>query len=194
MKSPSKIKAGALQFVLFIGAIVAILLLSFVLISYTHTYFDKKTDITVAVIQRSDFGLRYAFQKGMKANSVLDVSSEENPEISTLVEKEYWGLFEKYTSKAKHKNTIFTKTALAGNSVKNGIPALYLADRQRPLIIAGTAKITGDAYLPSQGIRMGNISGNSYRHSRLVYGNRKQSKSKIPLMDVEVKRHLTELF
>ncbi len=194
MKSPAKIKAGALQFVLFIGAIVAILLMSFVLISYTHTYFDKKTDITVAVIRQSDFGLRYAFQKGMKANSVLDVRSEEDLGITTLVEKEYWGLFEKYTSTAKHKNTVFTKIALAGNSVKNGIPALYLTDRQRPLIIAGNAKITGDAYLPSQGIRMGNISGNSYRYSRLVHGNQKQSNSKIPVVDVEVKRHLADLY
>lgn len=193
MKSPAKIKAGALQFVLFIGAIVAILLMSFVLISYTHTYFDKKTDIVVAVIQRSDFGLRYAFKKGMKANSVLEVSSEENLGITTLVEKEYWGLFEKYTSTAKHKNTVFTKTALAGNSTKNGIPALYLTDRQRPLIITGNAKINGDAYLPAQGIRMGNISGNSYRYSRLVHGNQNQSNSKIPAVDLEVKRHLTEL-
>ncbi|WP_373518423.1 hypothetical protein [Pricia sp.] len=193
MKCPKKIRAGALQFVLFIGAVVAILLMGFVLISHSHTFFGKRTDITVSVIQRADFGLRYAFQKGMEDSSVLEVPLEEKFGIETRVEKEHWGLFEKYTSKAQHKNTEFTKTALVGNGTGNGSPALYLTDRQRPLIIAGSAKITGDAYLPSQGIRMGNISGNSYRYGRLLHGDRKESGPEIPEMAAETKRGITDL-
>ena len=49
-----KIKGGALQFVLFVGTIVAVLLMSFVLISHSHTLFKKKTDITIALIQAAD--------------------------------------------------------------------------------------------------------------------------------------------
>ena len=56
MKAPIKIRAGALQFVLFIGAIIAILLFAFVLISYTHSFFGKKTDLMVDVIQGTEYG------------------------------------------------------------------------------------------------------------------------------------------
>lgn len=194
MKRPAKIKAGALQFVLFIGAIVAVLLMSFVLISYTHTFFGKKTNLTVAVIQQADFGLRYALQNDLREGHVLEIPSEEHPRISTSVRKEYWGLFEKYTATAEHRKIVFTKTALVANGIKKGLPAIYLTDRQRPLIIAGNAKITGDAYLPAQGIRMGNISGNSYRSDRLVYGRENVSSSVIPKLNEANLAHLGGFF
>ncbi|WP_425237703.1 hypothetical protein [Ulvibacterium sp.] len=185
MKAPAKIKAGALQFVLFIGAIIAILLFSFVLISYTHSFFGKKTDLTVDIIQETEYGLQYAYQRNMGVGEILQVPTNRDTDISITVQKTYWGIFEKYVSIAEQGKQSFSKLALSGNRYPDGLPALYLRDKQRPLIIAGNSKITGDAYLPQQGIRMGNISGNSYRHSRLVHGRERQSKTTMPKLAEE---------
>ncbi len=185
MKPPAKIKAGALQFVLFIGAIIAILLFSFVLISYTHSLFGKKTDLTVDIIQKAEYGLQYAYQRNMRVGELFQIPSNGDTGIAITVKKEYWGIFEKYTSLAEQGKLSFSKLALCGNRYAEGPPALYLRDKQRPLIIAGNSKITGDAYLPQQGIRMGNISGNSYHHSRLVHGRKRHSKTTMPKLAEE---------
>lgn len=193
MKWPVKIKAGALQFVLFIGVVIAILLLAFLLITHTHSFFSKKTDLTVEIIQEADFGLKYAFQKQILPGSSITVNSSLNNSISITVEKEFWGVFEKYRSEASYKKVKFSKIALVGMNTLDGLPSLYLTDKQRPLIVAGNAKITGSAFLPQQGIRMGNISGNSYRHSRLVYGRELNSSTAIPKLSKQLTQQLNTL-
>ncbi len=190
MKWSRKIKAGALQFVLFIGAIIAILLLSFLLITYTHSFFDKKTDVMVNIIQETDFGLHYAFQKGMPSGSFIEINAQSDEEIVVTVTKDFWGIFERYTSKAKFKKLIYSKIALIAENSPEGVRALTLKDNQRPLIVAGSTKITGDVLIPQQGIRMGNIAGNSYQHSRLVYGRSQTSSAVLPKLNDEVVRNL----
>ena len=51
MKRLKKIKAGALQFVLFIGALIAVLLFSFLLLSHLQNLFGKKTAVSISVIR-----------------------------------------------------------------------------------------------------------------------------------------------
>lgn len=190
MKWSRKIKAGALQFVLFIGAIIAILLLTFLLITHTHSFFDKKTDILVDIIQEADFGLSYAFQKGMPTNSFIEINAQSNKEIVVTVTKDFWGIFERYRSKARFKNLTYSKIALVGGNSPKGLMALTLKDKQRPLIVAGSTKITGDVLVPQQGIRMGNIAGNSYQHGRLVYGRSQASSATLPKLNDEVIKHM----
>jgi len=193
MRFPVRIKAGALQFVLFIGALIAILLFSFVLISYTHSLFGKKTDLTVDLVQKTDYGLQYAYQKDMGVGEVLQVPTTGELGIVLTVQKKYWGIFETYFSMAEHGKLSFAKLALSGNGYMEEPPALYLRDKQRPLIIAGNSKITGNAFLPQQGIRMGNISGNSYHHSRLVHGREMPSNTLIPEVSKSVLLHIDQL-
>ena len=88
------------------------------------------------------------------------------------VEREFWGVFEKRTAIAEFKKQRFEKTAMVGGRLSKEPFSLYLKDKQRPLIIAGAAKITGDAFLPEQGIRPGNIAGHSYYHGQLLYGKK----------------------
>ncbi|MEO0525915.1 MAG: hypothetical protein AAFZ89_01745 [Bacteroidota bacterium] len=185
MKRNTNIKAGALQFVLFIGAIIAVLLLTFVLITYTHTLFHKKTDLTVSVIKQTDQGLVRSLEKGA-TTTVLSPLKEEGTAISVTVSKAYWGVFEKRMSVGTYKKTSFTKMALIGKKREEQISALYLSDQKRPLVLAGNAKITGDALLPQKGLRMGNIAGNSYGHATLLFGRQGQSGANLPKLDEEV--------
>ncbi len=175
-----RIQAGALQFVLFIGAVIAVLLLAFVLLSYTHARFGKSANRFVDTLKTADLGVTYALKSGMRPGDTLDLDMGLGKGIMVKGVKEYWGVFEKYGVVATASKHRFTKVALAGGGIGPTSPVLYLQDNERPLIIVGTAKITGNALLPKQGIRPGNISGHSYYHPQLVYGRQGTSTKTLP--------------
>lgn len=190
MTKLKKIKAGALQFVLFIGAIIAVLLMAFVMVSHSHTLFNKKTDITIAMIQATDRGMGASFDQPLEVGMTWELPERRDPlGIETSVQKDYWGLLEKREVISKKGKLKFTKIGLVGLRDENRY-ALYLEDNNRPMVIAGDAKIFGDAFLPERGIKMGNIQGFGYTKPQLVYGRRQQSSSRLPELNQEVVRQL----
>lgn len=188
-----KIQAGALQFVLFIGAVIAVLLMTFMLLSFTHTQFDKKTDILITVIKSADFGLENSLNKPIALNSSIEISNENDIPIEIIVKRELWGVFEKRTVTSSHGNTKYVKTALVGGKDRMEMSALYVNDHQRPVIVAGNSRITGDAFLPEQGLKMGGIFGNTYNQSELLYGRKKLSDSVLPKLSRELESQITQL-
>lgn len=193
MPKIKKIKAGALQFVLFIGTVIAMLLMTFVLLHQTHSLFDKKTSRTVEVIKNADFGLQYAMQQEMSINDSIQLNLQLDDDIQVTTIKSYWGIFEKYSTVSQFRKTQFRKTALVGGGVEHDFPALYLKDNNRPMIIAGKSKITGNTYLPKQGIRPGTIGGRFYQFASPVYGNLKNSSATLPTLNPMLKNHLKRL-
>lgn len=193
MKAVPKIKAGALQFVLFIGAVIAVLLMAFILLSYTHAHFDKKTDVVIDLIKSADFGIETSLRKRIPLNNSIHIPYLNDADVEIVVKRDLWGIFEKRTVTAVHGNTKYVKTALIGGKEQGEIPALYVNDHQRPVIVAGNSKITGIAYLPELGLKMGNIYGNSYHRSSLLYGKQKQSSSVSPKLSTELKQQIQQL-
>nr|WP_299214000.1 hypothetical protein [uncultured Allomuricauda sp.] len=193
MPKIKKIKAGALQFVLFIGTVIAVLLMTFVLLHKTHSLFDKKTSRTVEVIKNADLGLQYAMQQEMPINDSVQLNLHLDDGIQVTTIKSYWGIFEKYSTVSQFRKTRFVKTALVGGGMEHDFPALYLKDNNRPMIIAGKSKITGNAYLPKQGIRPGTIGGRFYQFASPVYGNLKNSTSTLPSLYPVLKNYLKRL-
>ncbi|MEC7264021.1 MAG: hypothetical protein VXW38_09795 [Bacteroidota bacterium] len=193
MKLLKKVKAGALQFVLFMGAVIAVLLMTFVLLHHTHQLFDKKSSKVIEVIKRADMGIQYAMGQDLPNNSstVLDMGLDDGIEVT--VSKSYWGIFEKYIAVSKFKKTQFTKIALVGGRLEPNFPALYVKDNDRPMIIAGSAKITGSALLPKQGIRPGGISGRFYQYKIPVFGQVKESGKALPYLDKGFRDQLKQL-
>ncbi|NAY93513.1 hypothetical protein GTQ34_16535, partial [Muricauda sp. JGD-17] len=63
-----RVKAGALQFVLFIGALIAILLSTFVLLHHVHHKFDKKTEKTITLVKKADWGIHHALSQNFPLN------------------------------------------------------------------------------------------------------------------------------
>lgn len=192
MKWSKKIKAGALQFVLFIGAIIAVLLLAFVLLSHTHALFDKKTDITVDLIQAVDRAMFQSFDQNEERGQPRELSKTDGLGIETNVQKEYWGVLEKRSVTAKKGKIQFTKTSFVGHGDDDRY-ALYLKDNQRPMVIVGNAKIMGNALLPQRGIKMGNIQGFGYTRPQLVYGRTKQSNTALPKLNDGMQLQLDRL-
>lgn len=188
-----KIKAGALQFVLFVGAIIAVLLMSFLLLTYTHQHFEKKSDVLIEVLRSADYGMAASLMDDFPLEVIHSIDRASDIPITITVKREFWGVFEKRTVLTSHNNTNYTKTALIGGKDEEELPALYVNDHQRPIILAGYAKITGMAFLPEQGLKMGNISGNSYNRSQLLYGKSMKSNSVLPNLSLELENQVDRL-
>ncbi|MEM8927866.1 MAG: hypothetical protein AAGC45_06665 [Bacteroidota bacterium] len=187
-----KIPAGALQFVLFVGAVIAVLLLSFVLVSYSHNVFKKKTDVTIEVIRTADVALRKSFLIPIKNGETKRIPLNNGLGIEAEVSRMDWGLLELRKVMARKAAFEFEKLAFVGYT-QNERPALYLEDNQRPLVLAGSTKIQGTAYLPERGVKMGNVYGNGYYASQLIFGEEKRSTNQLPQFSQDVKRKIEEL-
>lgn len=194
MKWNQKLRAGALQFVLFIGVVIALLLLTFVLLAHTHSLFGKKSELFIKTVKMADMGLDYALAQPMPLNDTLGIDFPFEDQVELKAVKTYWGIYEKYTVTAKAKKNRFVKTVLAGYQGREQLPALYLQDNERPMIIVGKSKIIGNAFLPQQGIRPGNISGHSFYANSLVYGRQLTATKKLPELGQEVRQQIKTLF
>ncbi|TAI48500.1 hypothetical protein [Flagellimonas allohymeniacidonis] len=191
MKYKKKIRGGSLQFVLFIGAVIAVLLLTFVLLSYTHLLFSKKTDRFVETIKRTDLVLQMALQE----ESSMERNSQRLPNdgISTEIDQKFWGVYSLNTVTATFQKNSFTRVALTGGRLPGPTTALFLKDNDRPMVIVGRAKIQGDAFLPKQGIRPGNIGGQAFYGNRPIQGRQRLSSRRLPGIDGEIRSSIAQL-
>lgn len=190
MKWSTKIKGGSLQFVLFIGAVIAVLLLTFVLLSHMHIQFSKKSDTYIETIKQADLTLEMVLNNSN--GGLVGLRDPSQKGIETDVVQESWGLLDLYRIDASFRKTRFTKMALVGTRRPTNDAALYLKDNQRPMIIVGHARIKGDAYLPDQGIRHGNISGQSFYGHTLVQGKQQRSNNTLPPIAGQLKNNLEQ--
>jgi len=181
----SKVKAGALQLTMFIVVVIALLLSAFILLLHTYNRFHVQTDFVLETIDNSDKGINYALFNNMPKHDTLSTNLIQDDDKVLKAHRDYWGLFEKVTSVSSIKNNTFKKIALVGAAQREvDRMALYVEDKNRPLVLVGNAKIQGVAHLPKQGVRTGNISGHSYYGNALIYGSTKTS-SKLPKLHLE---------
>jgi len=192
MKWRTKIKAGSLQFVLFIGAVIAVLLLTFVLLSHSHLFFAKKAANFVEVVKRNDLALQWALKsKTTVPNAIPDFNDDG---IAINMDSAPWGLYNTYMVTSTFQKNSFKKISLVGSGLDpTTSPSLYLKDNKRPLIVVGATKIIGKAYIPQQGVRPGNIGGEAYFGNRLVYGPTSNSKTGLPQLDQSTTQQITTL-
>ncbi|MEM9686566.1 MAG: hypothetical protein AAF934_06545, partial [Bacteroidota bacterium] len=190
MKQGRKIQAGALQFVVFTGVIIALLLAAFIALTYTHSFFKKQSYAAVSTVKNADFGIQYALSSDTYVNDSITVAPFED-QYELTIRKDYWGVFEKVHATARHKSKHFTKIALVGGqfSLKDR-PALYVKDQDKPLIVVGTTKIEGTVFLPEKALRPGTISGKAYYGDHLIYGTIKKSDRQLPLLPAELMTQL----
>ena len=190
-----KLKAGALQYTIFISVVIALLIVAFISLTYVQQRLMAKNKHFKNLIELTDRGFLEADLQEVSYNTPteLALSSEQKSELTAI--KQHWGIFDIVQLTGSHSKEVFTKTAmLAGYQSKK--PALYLQDENQPLVLVGNSKIQGKAYLPQQGVKRGTIAGNSYSNNQLVYGAiEKSSKELPPILNVEVlKKKLGELF
>lgn len=181
-----KIKAGALQFIMFIVVVIALLLAAFIILVHTHKQFNIQTDFILETIENANKGIDYVLHNGLSLNDSLSINLSDEDYKTVTVHRDYWGIFEKVIVISKIKTNTFRKVTLVGAvQSKTNRTALFLEDQNKPLVLVGNTKIEGVAYLPKQGVRTGNISGHSYYGEQLIYGATKPS-GKLPELSKEI--------
>jgi len=172
-------KAGALQYVLVIGVIVAIIIFAFISLLYLQKKVQLKNGFYQETIQNTMFGFSSLQENKLANNSEQSFQFSNNPLEKTTILKKQWGVYSFAIITSKIKNEIFNKIGLLGGNNKKR-ETLYLQENNKPLALVGNTKIVGKAYLPKQGIKRGNISGTSYNGNQLIYGNTLLSKESLP--------------
>ena len=174
-----KIKAGALQYVLVISVIIAIIIFAFISLVYLQQRMSIKHQFTKDAINNVQMGFDYLKQKKVAYNLEISINFSDNENSNITLIKKHWGIFDVVIVKSKVKNEFFQKVGLLGlqNPKRD---ALYLKDNNNALVLVGKTKISGNVSLPKQGVKSGNISGESYYGNQLIYGNRKSSTNVFP--------------
>lgn len=187
-----KIPAGALQYTLFISVLILLLISSFITLTYLQQLFKVKTDSDVQCIQNAAIGFDYYTTNKLPYNHKELLTLDENQQSELQFERTTWGFFDILKVRSSIKNSRFEKIGLTGGYLTEK-PALYLKDQNNALVVVGDAKIAGPAFLPKQFIKPGNIAGNSYNGTQLVYGSIFTSSKQLPtLKNKETIEHLSQ--
>ena len=175
MKRPGshKIKAGALQFTLFIGVLILLILTAFVLLSYTHQRFRGQNNLLKETIQTADNAIQYALQSDLtftdQPTTLKAPFFKEYEEVKLTAKP--WGLYTQLKSIASAKNYSFERNALIGGKVpEESRNALVLANTFSPLVLVGTSKIVGDSRLSEYGVKPGSMGSAYFTGNTLIAG------------------------
>ncbi|GEM_PF-416663 len=164
-----KRKAGALQYVLLIGVVISILLFVFIGWSHLNAKFRFQNNFFKEVLNATDWGVNYARTQTVPFHQIQVVQASKNPLMQTTLFKKQWGAFELLYSHSSLQKETFGKIALLGGGLSKK-PSLYLKNTKRPLVVVGTTRVEGRVFLPNQQVKRGNIAGNDYYNSELIYG------------------------
>jgi len=175
-----KLKAGALQYTIFISVVIALLVFAFI----SLTYVQGKLRIKGLSFQEAIYNVNQSFDYLSQYKTPYNVetaivASSVDKAAAATVNKLHWGLFDIATITSTKGKETFTKTALLGGfqQQKTG---LYLQNTNQPLVLVGNTRIEGKTYLPKQGVKRGTIAGHSYMGQQLIYGSINQSNDQLP--------------
>lgn len=179
MRLLKKIKAGALQYVLVISVIIAIIIIAFISLVYLQQRMNIKHQFTKEAIAAVQLGFESLKHQKTPYDLKTPVHFYDNEIAVTTLIKKHWGIFDLAIVNSKVKNEFFQKIGLLGVQ-RSKREALYLKDNNNALVLVGKTKITGTVSLPKQGVKSGNIAGVSFYGNPLINGSRKASSSSLP--------------
>ncbi len=165
-----KIRAGALQYTIFISVIIALLVFAFISLSFVQQKVRIKSTFFQEVVEATNQGFSYLAYHEIPYNQQTPLPLQLDTRVKTTANKTQWGLFDIVTVTSTKRKELFTKTAFVGSSNLER-PALYLQDQNQPLVLVGNTRIEGTTYLPKQGVKRGAIAGHSYTGTQLIYGS-----------------------
>lgn len=179
MKFSLKIKAGALQYVLVIAVIIAIVIFSFISLIYVQQRINTKYSFAKETMINTQMGFDYIKTNTIAYHKATTLDFLDNPLATTTIVKKHWGIFDLAIVTSEIKKERFQKVGILGTQHKKK-EALYLKENNQPLVVVGNTHIKGAVTLPKQGVRRGSISGISYYGNELISGTQKTSTTSLP--------------
>lgn len=187
-----RLSGGALQFVVFIGVVIALLLTAFISLTHMHLFFKKQTDKQIETIRNLNLGWSFFLSDIEQTGDSIIYKIPEDEKAILGISRDFYGLFEKVTVTSVRDKARFSQMGFTG-SYPSERTALYLQDLNRPLVFVGQARIEGKAFLPEAGVRPGNISGNSFYGNQLIHGKEELSTTSLPPLSKKAELSLREL-
>ena len=185
IKESHKIESGALQLTIFICVIIALLLAGLILYSHTVNFMKSQSESSIANIKLADAGISWFIDQSDLTSDTLSFLPENDRGFKGKGISSFWGVFQKIVVVTEHRKKKFYKSALVGSdSNREESPTLLLEENYTPLSLVGSTTITGNAYLPSQGVRSGYIAGESYNNTQLIYGAINNGKTELPKLNL----------
>ena len=176
-----KLKAGALQYTIFVSVLILLLVSAFIALTYLQQKLRVKASFFEETVHQTTMGFDYVATHDIPYEEELELNFNDEVESKVTLNKKHWGIFDVVTSKSTLKNEFFQKISLTGGFTSKK-EALYLKENNKPLVLVGNTEIRGNVALPKQGVKRGNIAGNSYYGSQLIYGNTRLSNTKLPVI------------
>lgn len=165
-----KVKAGGLQLVIFVTVVVALLLSSFVLYVHLNSMYKVDNNNILNAVKLSDSGFEWVKTHNINYKDSVDLKISETEHLKIF--KKHWGVLDLVNVKAKSQNKHYGKMALiGGNTPVNKKFALFVKNKNNPLVVVGNSNLKGDLFTSRYGIKAGNISGLYYENSELFKGN-----------------------
>ncbi|WP_378185637.1 hypothetical protein ACE939_11040 [Aquimarina sp. W85] len=179
MKLGYKIKAQAIQLALLISVLVALLLGSFLMLTHVQSFFKIKSQDTITMIRENNQRIFSTLNIPSKSDTLYSESKD------TAIKQHfaYHGAWLKQYTEHSQGSKKITKALLIGSESNANAPNLYLADSFSPLVVVGFTNLSGNLYVPEQGIKPGTISGTFYQNSLVSTGKTIKSKRELPELD-----------
>ena len=180
-----------MHFALLVGAVVALLLSAFLLFIHTSNFFAIQSKEVLHLVDETNNILI----KNIDGSQLIfnDTINQQAGKLETKETYSFSGCWIKKRVTTKNKEKQFTHNAYLGGSHTLKTPNLYLKNSSAPLVVVGNTKIYGNSYLPEEGIKAGNISGNYYQNRKLVYGNAFISKETLPELNKDWLQYIKKL-
>ena len=189
-----KVFSGALQFTVFIGVLIALLLSGLLILAYSHNFFTLQSKATIENIKLLNVGIHNTLENIPQSNDTIVIDAVDNENQKVEVHYARWGIFDRAIVKTTHRKKVFYKSAFIGTQIKQQErPALYLKENYKPLVVVGSTIIKGNVFLPNQGVRPGNIAGNSFYGQELIQGSSKTSTDSLPKIQDGFRKNLEDL-
>ncbi|SHI86125.1 hypothetical protein [Aquimarina spongiae] len=179
-----------MQFALLISVVIALILGAFLLLTHVQSFFKIKSN---ELIQASEIANQHILQSLGDSLKTGDTISSEQQQKTLKLNSNFYGAWTKVYAQVQSHNRKVHKSALVGTARTDRSANLYLANTNSPLVVVGNTRIEGNAYVPKQGLKAGNISGNYYQGSRLYYGSVFESKTTLPQLKKEWISYLESL-
>jgi hypothetical protein len=190
------LKAGSLLYAIFISLLITSIASAFVLFAFYQRLHVQQLDGRVRALSHLESAMAYLQTDEREESWTVQRQLFEEDEHSLLsMSSRPWGLFRLVCVKSHFKQDTFRKASLLGYpyALTEAATALYLADRNQPLSLAGEARLIGDAYLSIRGLKRAYIEGRSYSGKTTLEGIQRKSTPVLPLTDAVLEANLKKL-
>lgn len=182
-KKYKRVKAAALQYVVFISFIIALLTFFFIYNTYLQTTIIDRflvQDQLLSDLQSVCLLVNATDDINIQTIDSIPIDDEQDNMVSNTVS--YPGIFELHTLTARRNRYEQTEYVFAGTELDSTYPTLYVKDNSKFVSVSGNTTIRGNCRFPEYGIKTGMIGRERFTGQKLIYGSWSKSERKLPAL------------